>query len=102
MCTLQIFVTTNICKSTHLFIYWDTHLSDRDDGLGKLSSWLRPAIASLPRSAKNTKKTANFQTPIDIGSLWQGCQIFLGATYQKKEKYTKWPPNVVYACTKKP
>jgi hypothetical protein len=26
----------------------------------------------------------------------QGCQIFIGATYQNGEKYTKLPPNIPY------
>jgi hypothetical protein len=41
-----------------------------------------------------------------MSSLEQGCQIFLGATYQKGEKYTKLPQNIpnylkIYQVTSK-
>jgi hypothetical protein len=30
----------------------------------------------------------------DCALLEQGCQIFLGTTYQNGTKYTKWPQNI--------
>jgi hypothetical protein len=33
-------------------------------------------------------------SPVIFSVSYQGCQIFLGTTYQNGEKYTKWPQNV--------
>jgi hypothetical protein len=73
-----------------------THLLTRlNSSLGGIT------LINIPGFLNRTDALNDFPGGRDAGvpdplSLEQGCQIFLGATYQNGGIYTQWPQNVPY------
>jgi hypothetical protein len=57
---------------------------------------LPPASSFPPREISSVNKTnlVMIDSPSKKPLTCQGCQIFLGTTYQTGEKCTKWPQNI--------